>query len=399
MEILVIGNGFDLAHGLPTKYKDFLEFMKNIDRYETLSEESYRILIQCYENNVWLKYFYNHMQDIKGNWVDFESEISKVVKSMDYAKKMSTNMRKNSGKLIDFKTDTDKEKVYMEICEIKYSDKMATVYINDTSKRAVIIKDIDYCIKGLNNDLIELIYCLEIYLNEVMDNLSKKHIKEIPELIDKEFDRVLSFNYTNTFERLGYKLKKLKGKWDEINGGFSGSNPYEKQIDYIHGKVDLILHKAKEDSNMVLGIDEYLNDDEKNKELSFINFKKYFQRIYKRTGNEYVKWIEYMNKNNDKNILEEKDEFSNHIYFFGHSLDISDKDILKKLLLESGFIDEMGRYRDTTQIIIYYKDEETYAQQIANLVRIIGQDELISRVAGEKPTIVFKKQVDYKSEK
>lgn len=25
MNILVIGNGFDLAHGLPTKYGDFLE--------------------------------------------------------------------------------------------------------------------------------------------------------------------------------------------------------------------------------------------------------------------------------------------------------------------------------------------------------------------------------------
>ena len=27
MNILVIGNGFDLAHGLPTKYTDFLEFV------------------------------------------------------------------------------------------------------------------------------------------------------------------------------------------------------------------------------------------------------------------------------------------------------------------------------------------------------------------------------------
>lgn len=25
MEILIIGNGFDLAHGLPTKYTDFLQ--------------------------------------------------------------------------------------------------------------------------------------------------------------------------------------------------------------------------------------------------------------------------------------------------------------------------------------------------------------------------------------
>ena len=28
MNILIIGNGFDLAHGLSTKYNDFLEFIK-----------------------------------------------------------------------------------------------------------------------------------------------------------------------------------------------------------------------------------------------------------------------------------------------------------------------------------------------------------------------------------
>lgn len=30
MNILVIGNGFDLAHGLPTKYGDFLKWVKEI---------------------------------------------------------------------------------------------------------------------------------------------------------------------------------------------------------------------------------------------------------------------------------------------------------------------------------------------------------------------------------
>ena len=30
MNILIIGNGFDLAHGLPTKYTDFLVFCKMI---------------------------------------------------------------------------------------------------------------------------------------------------------------------------------------------------------------------------------------------------------------------------------------------------------------------------------------------------------------------------------
>ena len=30
MNIIVIGNGFDIAHNLPTKYTDFLEFVKVI---------------------------------------------------------------------------------------------------------------------------------------------------------------------------------------------------------------------------------------------------------------------------------------------------------------------------------------------------------------------------------
>lgn len=36
MNILVIGNGFDLAHGLPTKYVDFLEIkcIPDIEDYE-----------------------------------------------------------------------------------------------------------------------------------------------------------------------------------------------------------------------------------------------------------------------------------------------------------------------------------------------------------------------------
>lgn len=33
MNILVMGNGFDLAHGLPTTYKDFLRFTAEFDKY------------------------------------------------------------------------------------------------------------------------------------------------------------------------------------------------------------------------------------------------------------------------------------------------------------------------------------------------------------------------------
>lgn len=44
MNILVIGNGFDLAHGLPTKYTDFLKFCQFINKLYNPSLDIDRIL-------------------------------------------------------------------------------------------------------------------------------------------------------------------------------------------------------------------------------------------------------------------------------------------------------------------------------------------------------------------
>lgn len=40
MNILIIGNGFDLAHGLPTKYGDFLDFCQKARRIYTYREDA-----------------------------------------------------------------------------------------------------------------------------------------------------------------------------------------------------------------------------------------------------------------------------------------------------------------------------------------------------------------------
>ena len=69
---------------------------------------------------------------------------------------------------------------------------------------------------------------------------------------------------------------------------------------------------------MVLGIDEYLDESRKNKKTEFIQFKKYYQRIHKRTDCEYVYWF-------DKNkSVEKSKKYDNEVYIFGHSLDITD---------------------------------------------------------------------------
>ena len=48
MKILVIGNGFDLAHYLPTHYSDFLDFVKE---FKEESGGDYEAFIRDVKNN------------------------------------------------------------------------------------------------------------------------------------------------------------------------------------------------------------------------------------------------------------------------------------------------------------------------------------------------------------
>jgi hypothetical protein len=143
---------------------------------------------------------------------------------------------------------------------------------------------------------------------------------------------------------------------------------------------------------MVLGIDEYLDPERMNKEISYIAFKKYYQRIYKGTGCEYRDWI-YKMKEGAKSIEQKlrkeypvqipfikfTNDARHKLYIFGHSLDITDQDILRELILN-----------DNVYTTIFYMNKNDLKRKIANLVKVIGQDELIRRTGGSTKTIEFK---------
>lgn len=61
-------------------------------------------------------------------------------------------------------------------------------------------------------------------------------------------DHVLSFNYTDTYNRIYGNNKNI-------------------EYNYIHGKAE--HYNTLESNNMVLGIDEYLCEDRKDKEFTF----------------------------------------------------------------------------------------------------------------------------------
>lgn len=395
MNILVIGNGFDLAHGLKTKYEDFLKFTQTYTKYdevcrtmpeikevwEDAPEEGKYILLhmgnmfdqnkKLYEelgslikHNVWLKYFYSiyesRKQEGKDGWIDFESEISQVIQTLDaYNLDIESEMR-NGEYIVPLKN-----KGALNIIRPFISDSEIGIGLDMFS----FGKDfINRKKRELLTDLKKLIRCLEIYLCEFVTTDDVKKLYDITNL--PIIDKVISFNYTDTYEKI-YKTDS------------------RIEFDYIHGKAD--INKTEETNNMVLGVDEYLQGDDRNQDIEFIEFKKYFQRIHKETGCEYRKWLKEMEKGTiyqweitDKRgeeviscALRETD--FHKIFFYGHSLDITDKDIIRALILAQ-----------RTHTTIYYLDKEDYARKITNLVKIIGQDELISRTGGVDRSIFFR---------
>lgn len=265
-----------------------------------------------------------------------------MIKSLDYLKNYNeTNLESNSHIM---------DSNYLSAIEVIKSlyDSKKNLFKEDSFCNNEVKKMIETLINELNN----LIRCLEIYLDYVIDNINIHKSKKLSDINTiKKIDKVLSFNYTSTFEKIY-----------DVN--------HQVKYDYIHGKAN--KRNSIESNNMVLGIDEYLTNDEKNKKLDFIQFKKYFQRIFKKTGCRYKTWIEDTNGNINSKYFK--------IFIYGHSLDVTDKDILKELIL-----------LPNSQVTIFYLNTYDYSQKISNMVRLIGQDELISRVYGNNPSIIFKK--------
>lgn len=380
MNILVLGNGFDLAHGLPTKYEHFLEFanvVEKISKNEASKCDSipngemikwyidekingdksiYNELESLIKDNVWLRHFNavyeSRKRDGKDGWIDFESEISSAIQALDGALddvKEYIRKGKDRGHIQPYQFEALKYLINRE------KSKYDSIYLN--------IEYISAFKEQFLKDLNRLTRCLEIYLSDYVNNLPVS--KRLPDIDGLKIDKVLSFNYTNTYERI------------------YGKDKPDIEYDYIHGKAE-ITHDV-DSCNLVLGIDEYLIGEERNSNTEFIQFKKFFQRIYKKTGCKYMDWINgYLTRLNDtkRNKFNTAIEDFN-IYIFGHSLDITDKDILSELI--------QTQYARTR---IFHFNQNALGRQIANLVKVIGQDNLISMVHGKHARIVLQQQQD-----
>lgn len=361
MNVLLLGNGFDLYHKLPTTYLCFLTIAEYLakhkqippsyelffhevknkcrdldesfaiykDLYKSLgifSDEEYYALEQfqdIVQHNEWANYFLN-IYNSNLSWIDFEKEINKVIiefKKIDtdfkYFKKLGEISYESNSKIYPL------FKRYFSIVEKK------TLLNFEFTKHSTVFEDTleidqDRIFESLYQSLLSFEESFKIFLNIFVEKPllnSKSKFIEQNSFFDK-FNKVISFNYTNTFEKL-----------------------YSGDVYHIHGSMD---------KQIVMGINPTKDDELDKLDTSTIMFKKYYQRILYRTDNEFFN--EFGKEKIPSNDI-------NNLIVCGHSLDVTDQDIIKTV------------FKKSNNIFILYHSQSALSNYIKNLISIYGKTE------------------------
>lgn len=380
-KILLVGNGFDLAHGLITGYSDFLFLMKKWDEFKAkmnevkggikiskeepfyrflsdvsdINEERLDELGDIIKNNSWAKYFQKCEAEIDG-WIDFEREIypvidlfKKIFVQNQYSKVTSGIIGKGGyTEIIFMRTLFDENEIDIARLWDEYfvveSERVLIRHPYVSRQYGILKKTI---LKSLRQSFDEFIKGFEIYIHEFV--YRKKDIPILRQIKEIEADYVISFNYTLTEKLYGIS---------------------EENVHHIHGMIRENLTSGK--NNMILGVNEQENQD-----MDFIYLVKYFQRIQKHSGVRYKRFV----NNEVSNEIGETTFQKYNLYVYGHSLDETDQDILMYIL-------NNGKIRGkVNQVIVYYYDDSDYEQKVINLIKLLGRPAVEKYIEDEK--IIF----------
>ena len=375
MHVFLLGNGFDINHGLPTKYLNFLRTMNYLLKYYnsdmntigkvfcseyflendcdiansyklysnvydsvSLDADKIQSLIKAARENVWYQYFSNQLTcDIK--WIDFEREIAKVLEVLGkhlpkitpkfyfYGKEWSKVDLFIFKKFDFYYYDTNKES---SIIGYGNTFLVKKEYILEYPFKSKLFEvNIPLIIEELYRQLQEFSKILKGYFECFVDAFTKELSTKQPASVNNNLfaqaEAVFTFNYTRTFENL-----------------YSS----HLEIHHIHGSTD---------SDIVLGTNPDLHDELPDLDISFIQFKKYYQRVFYKTDTSYLSGIEDLKK------VKKRENNGLALHVIGHSLDITDKDLIQEIF------DSVG------SIFIYYHTESAIGSYIKNLISIYGK--------------------------
>jgi hypothetical protein len=356
-KLFIIGNGFDLAHKLNTRYCDFINY---------IWENEKKSFINAINSHHDYRAFY-----YDGNLLSLKIPVS-YYRSLEYS--FNENAK-------GYKYFKDKLKYYPMKNNLSYNDEIETSvknnFIQNISDKSSLVNWVDIeeeyysklkdClnsrkkddIKNLNIDFDNLRSSLKYYLSLEIKN----DVSIIPQIIDKlrnilqpelvsgnqtlnSNDRVLflNFNYTNTNKQyIDYFRNIIPQVIDNIN---------------IHGE----LNNAN--NPIIFGYGDELDED--HKKIENINDKNYL---------ENEKSVNYAKTPNYRNLLGFIDAYPFNVYIMGHSYGKSDRTLLNSIFEHKNcmtiksfyYIDEEGINDQDDRIMnlyLHFKDKSLFRAKV-----------------------------------
>lgn len=400
--IILIGNGFDLAHNLPTGFNDFLDdYWKNIlenimikkpfDRYEDndiiidkiprgfAQGNSYEAIlnaVKIYKTKI--RYKNILLQTISekrtlNKWVDIENEYYQILKSL--IKNPSSSYGIN-------KMNTDFERLrlaleqYIKNIENNFTlkDNKIRSQIGNKIYSKISFKDLSEEAKNkktqLETDRISdlIMYFRKQELN--FDELTKSD-QELVTILSRKEDRfsavkkMLGDNMADFyFDLLPENILFLNFNYSKTHKYYEGSQDFYSQSDKetlvpdsinIHGSV-----YTHDKNPIIFGFGDEI--DENYKILENLNDNRYL---------EHIKSIKYLETDNYKNLLEfiNSDDFQ--VFIFGHSCGISDRTLLNTIF----------EHKNCASIKPFYfkssEDKDNFADIVMNITRNFNDKTLL----------------------
>ena len=340
--LIILGNGFDIAHGLPTKYNDFITWY--ICEWYSYLKASYKHTESDKLCTFSLKYHYiSWRQFLQSHSISGGEAFIKFLKQRPdnlFDLKYSPFMSRISNS-IESRGWVDIENEYYSLLK-EYVDagkSQLACDLNDQldfirGKLTEYLSNIQENISGkfiseeIKNILIEPFSETDIAIEYLHNPSYSGDIKVIKD--GKEFPKssmILDFNYTNTSDY------------------YSLSSPLKMTINHIHGCL-------KDPDSMIFGYGDELDDE--------------YQKLLKSNNNNLlsnIKSIRYLESDNYRKLLEFIEYAPYQIYIMGHSCGTSDRTMLNTLFEHKNCVSIKPFY--------YEKDDgsDNYLEIVQNISR------------------------------
>lgn len=379
--IVLIGNGFDLSHGLKTSYADFIKWYcdKIIDELKNTHSQVFKnnhLETKC-EFAGWSHYFSYY--DI-GEQTGYATLMKIIDNKYDYKTKLST-LFSHIIRSIDTKGWVDIENEYYALL------KDCTQTNNEDNARNLNIE-----LENLKELLIEYLEIVNQQKNKIKDNVKEAIYAPIdPQEVSieamNEWEKVIDYWKSKDQNEWRYKLERY-GITDDVEISnylkdakvykptFKGLLPppslfrlpdnilllnfnYTKTaqtyllrdtpaftINNIHGQLE-------EPESIIFGHGDEM--DEKFKQIQNLNIQEYLKN---------VKSINYLNSNNYRTLLRFIDSSPYQICIMGHSCGISDRTLLNTLF----------EHKNCISIKPFYHEKEDGTDNYIEIVQNISRN-------------------------